>query len=114
MTAQEQQINAILEKAQSQLLALHNLVKGKTLEQLDTELDGMNRQTQGNLELFDFNFQDLNGTFYTDAKHPEPTLDTEIWFYQTDIEEPVLIVYDIDLASYKILDYCCDPEGIQY
>lgn len=112
----------ILQEARAALKKVLDKAKGKNFEQLLTELDGFNRDSYKNYledyEIFDFQDEGISGTFYHDFGQSEFYLGEEIWYYNGDIEAPVLIGsytgnFDSDGLPIIYPD-AIDPSGIAY
>ena len=111
----------ILAKFETKLGNLIQLYEGKTLEELEKALDGFNRDNgttyTRNYQLFDFSWEGISGTIYQ-YEGARPEIDPELWYYEDDIEEPLIIAQLLgwDASTKKpiyTLD-AIDAEGIQW
>ena len=111
----------ILARFETKLGNLIQLYEGKTLEELEKALDGFNRDSgtnySRNYQLFDFSWEGISGTIYQ-YEEGKPEIDAELWYYEDDIEEPLIIAQLLgwDAKTKKpiyTLD-AIDAEGIQW
>lgn len=111
----------ILTRFETKLGKLVQLYEGKTLDELEKALDGFNRDTgttySRNYQLFDFSWEGISGSIYQ-YEGARPEIDPELWYYEGDIEEPLIIAQLIgwNAKTQKpiyTLD-AIDAEGIQW
>lgn len=116
MSTQEE----ILARFETKLAKLIQLHEGKTLEELEKALDGFNRDSgtnyARNYQLFDFSWEGLSGTVYQWVGG-QIEIDPELWYYEGDIEEPLVIAQLRGWTETKKPLYTLDAidvEGIQW
>lgn len=111
----------ILARFETKLGNLVQLYEGKTLEELEKALDGFNRDSgttyTRNYQLFDFSWEGISGTIYQ-YEGAQPEIDPELWYYEGDIEEPLVIAqlhgYNKETKKPIYTLDAIDAEGIQW
>lgn len=111
----------ILARFETKLGNLVQLYEGKILEELEKVLDGFNRGSGTNYTrnylLFDFSWKGISGTIYQ-YEGCRPEIDAELWYYEGDIEEPLVIAqligWDAEAKKPIYTIDAIDAEGIQW
>ena len=111
----------ILARFETKLGKLIQLYEGKTLDELEKELDGFNRDNgttySRSYQLFDFSWEGISGSIYQ-YEGARVEIDPELWYYEGDIEEPLVIAqlvgWDAQTKKPLYIIDAIDSEGIQW